>query len=110
MNIIRFTTALQVVAIAAVSSAGFLMAQSPQQPAATVNQLMQALFFPQSNVVFATQRQDPEKIQRAAEPSASSDPLTGVFGGWTAVENGALTLVDGADLLMTPGRNTVLCL
>ena len=104
MNIIRFTTALLVVAIAAVSSAGFLMAQSPQQPAATVNQLMQALFFPQSNVVFATQRQDPEKIQRAAEPSASSDPLTGVFGGWTAVENGALTLVDGADLLMTPGR------
>jgi hypothetical protein len=28
----------------------------------------------------------------------------GVFGGWVAVENSALVLIDGADLLMTPGR------
>ena len=99
--------AMKVVAIAAVLFAGFLMAQTPQQtapPAANLNQLMQSLFFPQSNVVFSTQRQDPATVQRAAEPSGSSDPLTGVFGGWTAVENAALTLIDGADLLMTPGR------
>jgi len=107
MKINRFMTIRVIVAIAAVLSAGFLMAQSPPPttpPAANLNQLMQSLFFPQSNVVFATQRQDPERIQRAAEPSASSDPLTGVFGGWNAVENSALTLIDGADLLMTPGR------
>jgi len=108
MKINRFNTALVVVvALVSVFFPGLSMAQSDQKPAppaATVNQLMQALFFPQSNVVFATQRLDPEKIERAAEPSASSDPLTGVFGGWNAVENGALTLIDGADLLMTPGR------
>ena len=108
MKINRFNTALVVVvALVSVFFPELSMAQSDQKPAlpaATVNQLMQALFFPQSNVVFATQRLDPEKIERAAEPSASSDPLTGVFGGWNAVENGALTLIDGADLLMTPGR------
>ena len=85
---------------------GFLMAQSSQKtpPAANLNQLMQALFFPNSNVVFSTQRQDPSAVQRADEPSAATDPLRSVFGGWGAVENSALTLIDGADLLMTPGR------
>jgi hypothetical protein len=65
---------------------------------------MRGLFFPHSNVVFATQRLNPAEIQRASEPSAATDPLTGIFGGWDAVENSALLLIDGADLLMTPGR------
>ena len=38
------------------------------------------------------------------EPSASTDPLTSVFGNWEAVQNSALVLSDAADLLMTPGR------
>jgi hypothetical protein len=99
------------VAIAAVLWAGFLMAQSSPQsspkaaaPAANLNQLMRSLFFPHSNVVFFTQRYDPEAVKRASEPSGSTDPLTGVFGGWEAVENSALTLADSAELLMTPGR------
>ena len=91
----------------AVFSAGFAMAQtSPPAaaPAANLNQLMRSLFFPHSNVVFFTQRYDPAAVKSAPEPSASTDPLTGVFGGWEAVENSALTLADAADLLMTPGR------
>jgi hypothetical protein len=65
---------------------------------------MRILFFPLSNVVFFPQRYDPAKVQRAVEPSSSTDPLTGVFGGWEAVENSALTLSDAADLLITAGR------
>jgi hypothetical protein len=87
------------------------MAQSPPRapapataPAANLNQLMRSLFFPHSNVVFFTQRYDPADVKRAQEPSASTDPLTGVFGNWEAVENSALTLADAADLLLTPGR------
>jgi hypothetical protein len=85
---------------------GVLMAQAPVRPtpAADLNQLMRGLFFPHSNVVFAPQRVNPAEVKRAPEPSASTDPLTGVFGGWDAVENSALTIVDAADLLMTPGR------
>ncbi len=98
-----------IVAVAAVLCAGFLMAQSspppkPIAPAAPLNQLMRGLFCPKSNGVFLTQRYDPKDVKRADEPSASTDPLTGVFGGWEAVENSALTLADSADLLMTPGR------
>jgi hypothetical protein len=94
-------------AIAVVLCAGLLMSQSAPKvtvPAANLNQLMRSLFFPHSNVVFFTQRYDPVDVKRASEPSASTDPLTGVFGGWEAVENSAVTLADAADLLMTPGR------
>jgi len=90
-----------------VFSAGCAMAQtSPPAaaPAANLNQLMRSLFFPHSNVVFFTQRYNPADVKRAEEPSGSTDPLTGVFGGWEAVENSALTMADAADLLMTAGR------
>ena len=114
-KIIRFMSAPASMAGAAVLCAGFLGAQSSppaaapaanvnHEPAANVNQLMRALFFPNSNVVFLTQRLNPSEIKKAPEPSTSTDPLTGVFGGWEAVENSALTLADAADLLMTPGR------
>jgi hypothetical protein len=96
-----------ILAAGALSCAGYLLAQSserPAAPAANLNQLMRGLFFPHSNAVFATQRENPAEIKRASEPSAASDPLTGVFGGWDAVENSALTLIEAADLLMTPGR------
>jgi len=94
--------------VAAIGCAGYLLAQAAPAkaaaPAADLNQLMRGLFFPHSNVVFDTQRHDPAQIKRAPEPSASPDPLTGIFGGWDAVENSALTLIEGGDLLMTPGR------
>ncbi len=91
-------------AVLMVIAAGAMVAQTPQRPAADLNQLMRGLFFPHSNVVFAPQRVDPAEIKRAPEPSAATDPLNGIFGGWDAVENSALTIIEGADLLMTPGR------
>lgn len=93
--------------VAAALGAGLLFAQAPAQapPAADLNQLMRGLFFPHSNVIFETQRQDPAKIKRHPEPSSASDPLTGIFGGWDAVENSALTLIEGSDLLMRTGRS-----
>ncbi len=92
--------------------AGSLFAQSEASsskpaaapPVADVNQLMRGLFFPNSNVVFLTQREDPATIKPVREPSTATDPLTSVFGGWEAVENSALTIADSADLLLTPGR------
>ncbi len=105
----RIASGAVFVAVGAGLYAGFLMAQSSPTPAipapaANLNQLMRSLFFPHSNVVFFTQRYDPATVKQADEPSASTDPLTGVFGGWEAVENSALTMADAADLLMTPGR------
>jgi len=99
----RFVSGLVIVGLAA----GVLIAQSSDKtpaPPANLNQLMRGLFFPHSNVVFSTQGQDASDVKRAMIPSAATDPLTGIFGGWEAVENSALTLSEAADLLNTPGR------
>src|SRR5580692_8989033 len=107
MNIDRFVTRLLPAALVAAAFAGLVAAQSAPKataPAADLNQLMRGLFFPNANVVFSTQIHDPAEIKMTQEPSASTDPLTSVFGNWEAVENSALILSDAADLLMTPGR------
>ena len=92
---------------AAIVAAGALLAQSSPQPAAPVanlNEIMRGLFFPHSNVVFFTQTHNPAEVKKHPEPSTSTDPLTGVFGNWEAVENSALILSEAADFLLTPGR------
>jgi hypothetical protein len=108
MKINRLVTGLLATAAAAVVFAGFLTAQSSPgakaAPSANLNQLMRGLYFPNANVIFSTQIHNPADSRTAAEPSASTDPLTSVFGSWEAVENSALVLSDSADMLMTPGR------
>lgn len=73
-------------------------------PVMTVNQLMHAIFFPLGNTVFFAQNEDPDALARDPEPSTSSNPLTGLYGGWQAVENSALALAESADLLLIEGR------
>jgi hypothetical protein len=85
---------------------------SPNDPAANVqsaplmpvNQLMHAILFPLGNAVFLAQTEDPAAMPRDPMPSASPNPLTGLYGGWQAVENSALALAESADLLLIEGR------
>jgi hypothetical protein len=71
---------------------------------ATLNQLMRAVQFPLSNVIFSAQLDDPAAIKEDMKASAATDPLRSVFGGWQAVENSALGLAESATLLTIPGR------
>jgi hypothetical protein len=73
-------------------------------PVMTVNQLMRGILFPLGNAVFFAQADDPDALTRDPQPSASPNPLTGLFGGWQAVENSALALAESADLLLITGR------
>jgi hypothetical protein len=73
-------------------------------PVATYNQLMRGILFPVGNTVFYAQADDPAALPRDPMPSSSTNSLTGIFGGWQAVENSALSLVDTAPLLRIPGR------
>src|SRR5207249_2087574 len=77
---------------------------SAARPPATVNQLMRGILFPNSNVVFFAQSEDPAKVTPDAQGSRSTNPLASPFGKWEAVENSSLALAEAADLLMTPGR------
>jgi hypothetical protein len=65
--------------------------------------VMRGILFPASNVVFAAQ-EDLSVWKPAADPSTSPNPLTSTYGGWMAVENASLALVESANLLLIPGR------
>src|SRR5262245_39866488 len=70
----------------------------------TLGQVMRGILFPNSNVIFAVQSQNPAEIKPAGDPATSTDPLSGTYGGWTAVENSGVALAEAANLLVIPGR------
>jgi hypothetical protein len=71
---------------------------------ANLQQVMRAILFPNSNVIFAAQSTDPGTIKPEADPTQSPNPLTGSYGGWQAIENSGLALAESANLLIIPGR------
>jgi hypothetical protein len=79
-------------------------ANAQSAPIMSVNQLMRGILFPLGNTVFFAQSDDPDALTRDPQPSTSPNPLTGLFGGWQAVENSALALAESSDLLLIAGR------
>jgi hypothetical protein len=69
---------------------------------ATVLQVMRAILFPSSNVVFSAQADDPAAVKKASDPSTATDPLASTYGGWEAVANSAIALKESARLLEVP--------
>jgi hypothetical protein len=67
-------------------------------------QVMRGILLPNSNVIFFAQSNDPKAVKPAASPADSTDPLSGTYGGWSAVENSAIALAESANLLTIPGR------
>jgi hypothetical protein len=68
--------------------------------AGTLNQVMRSILFPNSNIIFDAQNNDP--AAPAAENAAQ--PFAGVYGGWEKVENAAIALNEAANLITLPGR------
>jgi len=83
-------------------------AKAPAAPAAVAHgnlaQVMRAIMFPNSNVIFYVQSNDPTKVKQTADASTATDVLASTYGGWDAVENSALALSESANLLTIPGR------
>jgi hypothetical protein len=75
-----------------------------QQPRVYANmlQLMRGTLYPQSNVIFTAQVQDPASFKPADHQSTSSDPFTSAYGGWEAVENSGMAMAETANLLLVP--------
>jgi len=71
-----------------------------------LNRLMRGVLYPAANVVFSAQNDNPAEVKRPSglDPSMATDPLVSTFGGWQAVENGALALAESTNLLLIPGR------
>jgi hypothetical protein len=78
------------------------------KPYANLAQLMRTLPFPNSNIIFDTQSNDPEEKKKAAQkagPAAgATDQYGALYGGWEGVEASALALSETANLILIPGR------
>jgi hypothetical protein len=90
-------------------------AQSPQSPAAgrrspeppppaDLAEVMRAMLLPNSNVIFAAQRDDFLLTAADPDPSIATDPFRGVYSGWQAVENACIAIVETTRLLAVPDR------
>ena len=100
----RILSALVVAGVIAVT-AGSVTAQAPApQPHATLAQLMRGVFFPNSNILFDVQTKDPETFGKKEEGAGATASFSGIYTGWQVVENAALALAEGANLLMIPKR------
>ena len=67
-------------------------------------QVMRAILFPNSNVIFSAQTQDPASVKKDADGTSSVNPLAGMYGGWQAIENSGLAIAEAANLLTIAGR------
>src|SRR4051812_49753021 len=76
---------------------------------ATVLQVMRGVLFPASNVVFAAQSDDPEKVAKAEDPATATDPLKSAYGGGGAGGDAGGGLSEGTTVVGLPrpwfGRN-----
>jgi hypothetical protein len=75
------------------------------KPTGTLAQIMRGIYFPNSNLIFDVQQTDPGAPRK---PDATAGSATATYGsaysGWEVVENAAVALTDGVDLILTPGR------
>jgi hypothetical protein len=75
------------------------------QPHATLAQVMRAIPFTFSNVIFDAQSKDPAAPKIAGATSeGATETFKNVYGGWQEVENSALALAEASNLLMVEGR------
>lgn len=74
------------------------------QVEATLGQLMKGILFPNSNVIFFAQSEDPAKVPPGKDPALATDPLADTYGKWEAVENSSLAVAEAANLLTIPSR------
>jgi hypothetical protein len=77
------------------------------QPYASLAQLMRALPFPSSNIIFDTQSHDPGAPPKKTEGgvgAGASATFANIYTGWPLVEHSALALAETANLIMIPGR------
>jgi hypothetical protein len=78
------------------------------KPTGTLAQVMRGIYFPNANLIFDVQQNDPgaPPKNKPAETGGSATKTYGAaYSGWDVVENAAVALTDGVDLILAPGRS-----
>ena len=86
-------------------AAATLAAPAAAKAAGTLAQVMRGIYFPNANLIFDVQQHDPGAPKAKTESSGSStDTYSSAYSGWEIVDNAAVALTDGVDLILKPGR------
>jgi mono/diheme cytochrome c family protein len=94
---IAFPTARSVAAPAVA-----LSGTSLPPPQGNLAELMRAIAFPNSNIIFDLQIREPSTQPK--KPQGTSPDYSNFYGGWLAVDQAAIAITETAPLLLTPGR------
>ena len=76
-------------------------------PGGDLAQLMRGILFPNSNLLFDVQSNDPgapKKPAAGAPGGDASSTYASVYSGWQTVEGAAVAIEESADLILKPGR------
>lgn len=99
--------ALPGIALPTVPTTSIAGGDVPVAPAANLAQLMRAIAFPASNIVFNVQVEAPDAEPPLPTSARSFDYVewgSTVYPGWQSVDLAALALADSAPLFLAPGR------
>ena len=77
---------------------------APARPPATLAQLMRGILFPNSNIIFDAQSNDPAAPKPKPAGTGALVDFCCVYTGWPVLENAALALNEAIDLIAKPGR------
>jgi hypothetical protein len=76
------------------------------RPDGDLAQLMRGILFPNSNLLFDVQENDPGAPPKKDDSAAgASHSYANVYDGWQVVEGAAVALEESADLILRPGRS-----
>jgi len=80
-------------------------AQAPApQPHGSLAQIMRGVLFPNANILFDVQSNDPAAPKKAESGSGATATFSNIYTGWQTVENSALALAETVTLINIPGR------
>src|SRR3954467_9638683 len=74
------------------------------KPAGTLAQVMRGIYFPNANLIFDVQQNDPGVPKKQGNSGSSTDTYAAAYSEWDKVENAAIALTDSVDLILRSGR------
>jgi cytochrome c553 len=75
-----------------------------------LNQLMRGIMFPNSNIIFTVQTNDPAQKKKAGDAANANGGFnwsawgSDLYSGWEIVDYASIALAESAPLMLTPGR------
>jgi len=80
-------------------------APAPGKPEGTLAELMRAIMFPNSNIIFDVQTNDPGIEKKMGPPGGGAlATFANLYTGWDVVQQAAIALAEAPDLITKPGR------